>query len=212
MTDSLPAPDPVASRRARIEPRGRGLRERVGGEIVAAAAQVFVREGAAASMADVAAAAGVGRATVYRYFPTRQALLERLAAIAVRDAGARLAEAQLDRVSPEEGVTRAVRALLEVGDYFTVLARERIRPDADEYDDRLVAPLRRLFTQGQVTGGFRDDITVEWLTNALVDLVASVVASRPALGRDDTVAAISGLFLDGARRRGAPAPERAQAV
>ena len=152
-------------------------------------------------MADVATAAGVGRATVYRYFPTRQALLERLAAVAVADAGARLAETQLEKVKPQEGVTRAVRALLEVGDYFTVLARERVRPDPEEYQHRLVAPLRRLFERGQASGAFRDDIPSEWLTNALVDLVVSVAPSAPAFGRDDTVAAVSGLFLDGARSR-----------
>jgi TetR/AcrR family transcriptional regulator, mexCD-oprJ operon repressor len=210
MADFVPTPEPAPPLGSKRPARGHALRERVAAAIVAAAAQVFAHEGAGASMADVAAAAGVGRATVYRYFPTRQALLERLAAIAVRDAGARLAEAHLESVSPEEGVTRAVRALLEVGDYFTVLARERVRPDAADYDDRLVAPLRRLFERGQAAHAFRADIAVEWLTNALLDLVASVVASRPALGRDDTVAAVSALFLDGARAPGAVAVEPAQ--
>ena len=178
---------------------GHGLRERVAAAIVAAAAEVFARAGASASMADVASAAGVGRATVYRYFPTRQALLERLATVAVADAGDRLAETQLEKVDPLEGVVRAVRALLEVGDYFTVLARERVRPDPEEYEQRLGAPLRRLFERGQRAGAFRDDIPSVWLANAFVDLVVGVLASAPTSGRDDTVAAISGLFLDGAR-------------
>jgi hypothetical protein len=39
----------------------------------------------------------------------------------------------------------------------------------------------------------------EWLTKAFVELVVSVAASLPAGGPDDTVAAVSGLFLDGAR-------------
>lgn len=202
MTGSRAGSEPAPrSLRASVATRGGALRERVGSGIITAAAEVLARDGASASMADVAAAAGVARATVYRYFPTRQALLERLAAVAVEDAGVRLAETQLQKVRAEEGVTRAVRALLEVGDYFTVLARERVRPDPEEYERRLIAPLRQLFEQGQVTGVFRDDIPTEWLTNALVDLVVSIVPSTPALGRDDTVAAISGLFLDGARAR-----------
>ena len=43
--------------------------------IVEAAHVVFATSGRAASMDDVAAAAGVGIATVYRRFPTKQDLL-----------------------------------------------------------------------------------------------------------------------------------------
>ena len=42
--------------------------------IVAAARQVFARDGASATLSAVAAAAGVGDATLYRHFPNRQAL------------------------------------------------------------------------------------------------------------------------------------------
>jgi len=181
------------------------MRERVAGAIVEAAAGVFSRSGTDSSMADVAAAAGVARATVYRYFPTREALLQRLATVAVRDAGGRLAEAQLDTVRAEEGVSRAARALLEVGDYFTVLARERVRFDAEEYERSLLAPLRRLIERGQSEREFRDDVPAEWLTTALVEFVVSVVPSTPAFGRDDTVAALTTFFMDGALARIRPA-------
>jgi len=201
MTESSPTPQREASNAQASRSVRQGLRDRVAGTIVAAAAEVFARQGASANMADVAAAAGVARATVYRYFPRREELVKRLAEKAMVDAGTRLQEAGLSSVEPEEGVTRAVRALLEVGDYFTVLARERVRPAEDEYERRLLAPLRRLFAKGQAAGSFRDDIPSEWLTNALVDLVVSVIAASPVLGRDDTVARISALFMDGAKAR-----------
>ena len=76
-------------------------------------------------MNDVAEAAGVARATVYRYFPNREALLDELARAAVSDVEARLASARIDEVAPEEGIARAVRALVDVGDSFVLLARER---------------------------------------------------------------------------------------
>ena len=78
-------------------------------------------------MNDIAAAAGVARATVYRYFPNRQALFDELALAAVNDADAGLASARIDEVAPEEGVVRAVRALVDVGDSFVLLARQRVR-------------------------------------------------------------------------------------
>src|SRR3712207_3266457 len=42
--------------------------------IVAAARDIFARDGASATLSQVAAAAGVGNATLYRHFPNRQAL------------------------------------------------------------------------------------------------------------------------------------------
>src|SRR5919197_2205650 len=99
------------------------LQQRVSAAILEAAAEVLATRGEQASMADVAAAAGVGRATVYRYFPNRQALLDELGQFALRGARERLLAASLDKVSVEEGVSRAVRALVGVGDYFVVLTR-----------------------------------------------------------------------------------------
>ena len=88
-------------------------------------------------MNDVAEAAGVARATVYRYFPNREALLAELALVAVNDVAARLASARIDEVAPEEGVARAVRALVDVGDWFVLLARERRRSDPERFERQL---------------------------------------------------------------------------
>ena len=152
-------------------------------------------------MNDVAEAAGVARATLYRYFPSRQALLDELARVAAAEAGARLASARVEELAAEEGVRRAVRALIETGDPFTVVARERVRPDPEQFEEHVLEPLRRLFEQAQGAGEIRDDIPSSWLTDALVGLVVSVLSSRPVLGREDTIAVVSALFLDGARPR-----------
>ncbi len=177
------------------------LQQRVATAILEAAARVLASDGEHASMNDVAIAAGVARATVYRYFPSRQALLDELAQLAVGDAGARLASARIDDVAVEEGVTRAVRALIDVGDYFIVLARERVRPEPEQFEQMLATPLRRLLERGQSTGDIRGDIPSSWLTESLVGLVGSILPFAPTLGREDTIAAITSLFLDGARAR-----------
>src|SRR5919202_1435412 len=62
------------------------LRARVSGAILEAAAALLADRGEQASMADVAAAAGMARATVYRYFPNKEALFEALGRLAVEEA------------------------------------------------------------------------------------------------------------------------------
>src|SRR5204863_2266354 len=101
--------------------------------------------GRSASMADVAAAAGVSRATLYRYYPDREALLDALASNALADAAARLADAGLERASVEDAIERIVRALTAVGDRYAVLVREQVEADPDEIERLVAAPMRAVF-------------------------------------------------------------------
>src|SRR6266508_5765928 len=103
--------------------RGQGTKR---GILLAAARVLAARE--AASMADIAAAAEINRGTLYRYFPGRESLIQALEAMANEEAGSRLAEANLDQVPVEEGLARATRALVGVGEHFIVLLRERRPP------------------------------------------------------------------------------------
>jgi TetR/AcrR family transcriptional regulator, mexCD-oprJ operon repressor len=178
------------------------LQQRVAAAILDGAAQLFASDGDQASMNEVAEAAGVARATVYRYFPNREALLDELAQTAVRDIEARLASARIEAVPPEEAVARAVRALVDMGSLFVVLARERQRSGAERLERGLVEPLHQLVERGQASGDIRDDITALRLTESLIGLIVGMLTSSPALGREDMTAMITSLFLDGARARG----------
>jgi TetR/AcrR family transcriptional repressor of mexCD-oprJ operon len=181
-------------------PARQALQERVAAAILEGAARTLATQGPGASMSDVADAAGVARATVYRYFPSRQALIDELIAVGLREAAERLTAARLEEVPPQEAITRAVRALVEVGDPYVVLVRERARPE--EFDRILMDRLASLFERARASGDIRADLPTSWLTDALLGLVVSVLGSDPRRGREDTVAAITSLFLDGARLRG----------
>lgn len=150
-------------------------------------------------MSDVANAAGVARATLYRYFPSREALLEALGSYAVDAAGTGLAAERLDQVSIGEAFTRAVRALVVVGDYFVVLAQERARVDAAEFDRRIGRVLVDVIERGRGLGEIRQDLPVAWLLEVLIGVIVSVLRSAPSIGVEDKVDAITSLFLDGAR-------------
>src|SRR5260370_23676000 len=79
------------------------------------------RGGEPPSLTDVAGAAGVARATLYRHFPTRERLLQALSA-AARDAiAARLAEADLDAVPVSESIARVARLIPSAGSKYAAV-------------------------------------------------------------------------------------------
>lgn len=175
------------------------LHARVSAAILEAAAAVLAERGEQASMADVAAAAGVARATVYRYFPNRETLLEALGRLAVEEAGERLQAGRLDEVPVPEAFERAVRALVATGNSLVVVSRESARPDPAEFEQRVASPLRGLVERAQSLGEVRDDLPASWLMESLIGIVVSGLQTQPSLGVEDTVAGITSLFLDGAR-------------
>lgn len=78
--------------------------------VLAAAREVFAAQGHGASMADVARRAGVGVGSVYRRYPTKEALVEALRVHGVREA-ARLA-AEMTATAPQQAGDGAVGAFL----------------------------------------------------------------------------------------------------
>jgi TetR/AcrR family transcriptional repressor of lfrA len=174
--------------------------DRTAGAILDAAARVLAAEGPGASMADVAATAGVGRTTLYRYFPTREALVAALAAEAVAEAGARLAAAGLDHVAPAEAIERIVRALLSTGERYAVLLRQPIAPRDPDIDRLVAEPIRSVFARAAREGAIRSDLRPEILVDLFGSLVyaAMQIVVEARLGMEDAASMTTTLFLHGA--------------
>ena len=170
--------------------------DRTAAAILDAAAHVLSEPGGSSNMADVAAAAGVSRATLYRYFPHREALLEALSAQALADAG-------LERAPVEEAIERIVRALIAVGDRYAVLVREQVKVDPVEAERLLGAPMRAVFARGIESGLFRQDVPAEVLLELFGGALGAAVklTQRHQLGLEEASAATAAVFLDGARAR-----------
>lgn len=79
--------------------------------ILAAAAELFAERGLQVGMREVARRAGVGPATLYRRFPTRQALVDEAFSAEV-DACRRIVEDGCAQADPWTGLTEALRGLL----------------------------------------------------------------------------------------------------
>jgi AcrR family transcriptional regulator len=151
-------PAPAAEVKQRADARRN--RERI---LVAARAQ-FAAAGIDAQIDDIARAADVGVGTVYRHFPTKQALLEALAA----DRFARLAEwarEALEAPDPWEGFHGFLRRSAELGANDRLLSEAMAERDAflgaQTEKDELMKATAVLVERAQATGELRPDIGAE---------------------------------------------------
>ncbi|WP_203859291.1 TetR/AcrR family transcriptional regulator [Plantactinospora mayteni] len=187
--------------------RSPALRDHIAAGILDSAASVLAERGESASMADIAEAAGVARATLYRYFPNRDALLRAMAEAALTDLAERVADAKLDAVPVEEALARLTRALVAATSRYRALQLlEKSSEQHDLAEARLAGPLQALVERGVEQGVFRTDLPAELLLVAYLGLFQSVAGQVFAgrLGVEEASAAITTVFLGGARTAARP--------
>ncbi|MFH5207335.1 TetR/AcrR family transcriptional regulator [Antrihabitans sp. NCIMB 15449] len=176
------------------------LRDHVATMIMDRAATVLAERGDALSMTEIARAAGVGRATLYRYFPNRDALLSAMADAALDDLAARIDDARLDTVPVGEAIARITRAFIGSGKY-AILARDEhgACERSSELDRRLTTPLRQLFQKGIDTGVLRADLSADLMLMVSGALLQTGIEMAAIVGGEQASATITSLFLDGVR-------------
>jgi hypothetical protein len=77
-----------------------------------------------------------------------------------------------------------------------------VRSEPGRFERSVSQPLRQLFERGQAAGDLRGDIAAARLTESLIGLIVALITSMPSLGKEDVIATITDLFLEGARARG----------
>ncbi len=109
-----------------------------------------------AGMAEVAAAAGLARATLYRHFPTRADLVAAIRAQAYDDAGAAIAACRLEEGPVGDALGRLIEGLVAVGDRYRFLQNESQTEAGGTADQKREAELSRpvlaMIRRGQESG------------------------------------------------------------
>lgn len=181
------------------KPRADALRNRE--RVLEAAKAVFSEGGPGAGLEAVARAAGVGIGTLYRHFPTREALFE---AVYRREADQLLEIARqlADNTAPLEGLRRWIEALVDFvatkkGMVEALALAAHKPPELMAYTTgRLTEAIGLLLRRAAEAGEVRQDVGPEDLLRAVIGL--SYLQEGP--GWQERVTRLLDVFLDGLRR------------
>jgi len=146
--------------------------------ILQAARTACAEHGAAVQIDDVARSAGVGVGTVYRHFPTKDALIEALVAEKIRVTTENL-RAALEIEDPWEAFAAGVRRNAEVMAADAALREALIRLGPVAHGSpaayaEVHAAAERLITRAQEAGVLRDDVTADDVGALIGGLCASM--------------------------------------
>ena len=180
------------------KPRVDAVRNRE--RVLEAARKVFSAGGPDASLEAVAREAAVGIGTLYRHFPTRQALFEAVYRREVQHL-ADLAEELKEKPDPVEGLRRWMRSNVR----FVATKKGMLQALALAVDknselfvyssDRLTRAVKSLLERAVAAGEIRDDISAEDVLRALIGM--SYTYDQP--GWQKSVLRLIDIFIDGLR-------------
>jgi len=181
------------------KPRADAVRNR---ERVLDAAKAVFSQGGPASLETVAKRAGVGIGTLYRHFPTREALYEAAYRHEVDQLVELARHLEVER-TPVEALRRWLRAGVEFmatkkGMVAALAMAAHGSPELVAYSlDRLTGALAALVQRAVAAGAIRADIDPEDLLRTLVGIYYA--HDRP--GWQAKVLRLVDVFIDGLRRR-----------
>jgi AcrR family transcriptional regulator len=194
----LPSPDPAAAASADRPVRSDARRNRE--KLVEVARAAFGATDGAVALEAIAREAGVGIGTLYRHFPTREALVEAVYAAELDDV-ATSAPALLEKLPPE----RALRAWMDryaaffetkrgMGDVFRAgVASGRIATPVTR--KRITGAIGTILASGALAGTLRADADPEDVTM----LVLGVLLSTSSDPEPERIGRLLDLVVDALR-------------
>jgi AcrR family transcriptional regulator len=184
--------------------------------ILDAARKLFADQGLEASMDEVARAAGVGAGTLYRRFPTKEALLDAILGDVLDRYQGFVQEALQDDdafAGQERLLERTVQHQLEKRVFLDVLAVRLREPQLAEARERIRPLVEQLVARAQAQGKLRADLAAVDMTVLLWELgrvVETIGHCGSDLWRRYLALTLDGLRAEAARPLPHPAPTPAQ--
>lgn len=173
--------------------------------ILSAAVRTLTGE-PAATLTAVAADAGVGRATVHRYFATREDLLAAIAEGAIDRLSVTITACRPDEGPVPEALRRIAEAVIPLADEMRFLEVGPALLDLPEQIGRWYsapAVVEGLVRRGRDEGALSVDVPVAWVTDHFLGTIrtASESVRDGRIARNDAAALVCGSVLDGVRAR-----------
>jgi AcrR family transcriptional regulator len=200
---------------ARDAPPGETLRLRVDArrnrdQILVAARDVFVDQGADAPLDEVARRAGVGIATLYRRFPDRESLVRGVALDVLARAADEGRRALAEEPSAFEALARYMHRALDLR-ISAIMPALIGRISFEDQELRLAReaatqPIQQLIDAAQADGSLRPDVTFGDIGTMLVRLSRPLPGSFPPALDASLAHRHLELLLDGLRRSGSTQP------
>ncbi|MEU2563050.1 TetR/AcrR family transcriptional regulator [Streptomyces longispororuber] len=139
------------------------------------AAVALVAADPTASLGDVAAAAGVGRTTVHRYFPERSDLLAAIGHDVLEKVAVATERARLDDGPAAKALERLCQEYFELGDGLTLMFESPQLATWSGWDEETAADQHFLRTvrRGHKDGSIDTALDEEWVRNLVWALLYS---------------------------------------
>jgi AcrR family transcriptional regulator len=169
--------------------------------LLAEARVAFAKSGADASLEEIAHRAGVGSGTLYRHFPTREALLEAV----IRDWTESMqaeAESYIDRGAPAEALHAWLRAYITHATVFRGLAAALMAGMQEKTSalyscgQTVKAASAELLARAQASGEIRIDADISDILKLAKGIA---LAAEQTGGGDELIDRLLALVMDGLR-------------
>lgn len=157
-----------------------------------------------ATIGEIALASGLGRATIYRHFPTRDDLLRGVARHGFEQTARALRDARPEEGTAVEALMRMVEATIQPANVCMLVLNQLPEPVASQEEKtEMLAPVVEAVMRGVASGELRADLDIRWtlrMIGALYQLAMEELAAGNVT-REEAVELMASSLLQGALAR-----------